>query len=403
MPAVVRYAVILACFLAPSASTWAGVYITAKQDPFPLPTAFDKVKYHLGDLTMLLDSVAKQTNKTTSLRQQLLDRVEKELEPRRKNGELSLLERVDLSGCYIRLGRHNEARSILAEVLDEGPKKVKDDAPERFLLLANLAAAYFDGNNELLGRAILKQKEALAAAPEKPPVPGWSPEQWAHYRIAERYFLRLLERRYAETVRAKAASWKAVDALFDNVRFVGEGGEYEAGKLSAESLHELPRDALPIVVQLLYWLPNDPRLYWLYGELLNADGQVNDAYKVLDDLVLNRSLGLVADLRQHRLVLKEAYRVPKDEEPAPPPEEAKPAKPTTTRDWRSLGTGFLAGLLVAAFGGLQLYIWLRRRRGTAAPSRSDRPLSSAALASAGRSEGIVTGDVGHMTAPRDHS
>ncbi len=400
MPAAIRHALVLACLLAPAGSTWGGVYITAEKAPFPLPTAFDKVKYHLGDLLMVDDRAQRPGTDPSkdSLRDKILKRVETELEPRRKSRELSLLERVDLSGCYIRLGRHNEARTLLTEVLDEGPQKVKDDAPERFLLLANLAAAYFDGNNELLGRALLKQKEAIAAAPDKPPVPGWTPEQWDHYRIAERYFLKLLERRYAESVRGKAANWKTVDALFDKVQFVGPSGEYEAGKLSAESLHELPRDALPIVVQLLYWLPNDSRLYWLYGELLNAEGQVNDAYSVLNDLVGNRGLGLVADLKRHRLVVKEAYRVPVEEEPTP-----EAPKPPWRADWRSVAYGALAGFLVAAFGGLQLYIWVRRRRGPAVPSGPGRAPSAAALAGAGRSEGIVADDHGHLTAPRDHS
>ena len=67
--------------------------------------------------------------------------------------------------------------------------------------------------------------------------------------------------------------------------------------------------------------------------------------------------------------------------------------------WRSLGTGFLAGLLVAAFGGLQFYIWLRRRQTpppTALPTRT-------AVAGAERSDGIMPGDPGHVAARRDHA
>ena len=371
MPAFLRRALALACFLLFGSPVWAGVYITTEKEPFPVPTALDKVKYHLGDLMMCLIAQNPGTKvPKDSLAEKLMERVKNELEPKHQRGELTLAERVDLSGCYIRLGKYEAARHLLNEVLDEGPNKVKDDAPELFLLRANLAASYFDGNNELLGRALLKQKEAINSAPEKPPLATWTAEQWTHYRIAEGYMLKLLEQRYAAAVRGKGGNWKTVDPLFDKVHFVGPSGEYDAGKIALDSLHELPRDALPIMVQLVYWCAGDSRLYWLYGEVLNAEGQVNDAYTVLNDLVDTRRLGLVADLKRHRLVLKEAYRVPKEEAPVVVPEEPKladdkqPASRTKpTRDWRSLGTGFLAGMLVAAFGGLQVYIW----RGAVAP------------------------------------
>jgi hypothetical protein len=394
-----RLALVLLSLLNPSAAVRAGVYVTTPREPFPVPTALDKVKNRLGTLMMLDDRAQKPEKEPSPERKELLKEVAR-LEARHQKGELSLPERVNLSAAYIRLGRNDRAVKLLREAVDEGPEQVKDDTPERFLLLANLAAAYNDGNIELLPRAIFEQEKALKAASARPPVADWTQEQWDHYRITEGYFLKLLKLRRGEG--RKAAMWKTVDALFDQVRFVGPSGEYEAGKVSAEELHALPRDALPIVAQLVYWLPADARLYWQYGEILNAEGQSNDASRVLDELRDLRGLGSIPELNNHRRVLKAAYRAPKEEEPVAPPDEPQPAKAAPARDWRSLGTGFLAGLLVAAFGGLQLYIWLRRRRGPGLPSRPEHS-PPAALAGAGRSEGIVPGDPGHVTAPRDHS
>src|SRR5262249_40876170 len=141
------------------------------------------------------------------------------------------------------------------------------------------------------------------------------------------------------------------DALFPKVRFVGPSGRYEAGVLVAESLHELPRDGLPIVLCLLTWNPTDPRLFWLYGELLNAEGQIHDAYLALDNLRYARRIG-TPELHQHRQILLEAVeRLPKDDgrggkamsKPSPPFDE-KPADKSKTNwlpDWKTLGAGFL--------------------------------------------------------------
>src|SRR5262249_4628765 len=66
------------------------------------------------------------------------------------------------------------------------------------------------------------------------------------------------------------------------LRFVAEGGEYAAGEIAARERAKLPTDALAAVQQLLLWFPEDTRLYWLLGELLNADGQVIEAAGILD-------------------------------------------------------------------------------------------------------------------------
>jgi hypothetical protein len=411
MPRLSRVAVVVVCLLVPCASVRAGVYVIASQkdtpllpmrDPFPVVTAEETVKSLVATLTMLDDAIAKRTEKTTTARADLIKEVETVLEPKLKKGELTPQDLVNLSAAYIRLRRYTRA----IPVLEDGLRQLKEDAPERFLLLANLAAAHH-GNNDLRN-ARNRQMAALAAAPAKPPVAAWSQERWDHYLIAERYYARLLERRAEEIERPSAVKSVSVDDLFPTVRFVGASGDYEPGRIAPQYLHELPRDALPIVVQLLFWLPTDPRLMWLYGELLNAEGRVNEAYFVMRDLIFSGSMG-GKEISDHRRILQGALvpakpEVTEDEVKAPPDQSNKPeGKPAATAgtDWRTLAIGFVAGLLVAAFGGLQLYLWLRRRVSARVSALHSAPPTN--FAAAGKAEGITPADPGHVTAPRDRS
>ncbi len=66
------------------------------------------------------------------------------------------------------------------------------------------------------------------------------------------------------------------------IRWIGPSGEYTAGSMDATERAKLPPDALAIVQQLVLWHPRDPRLYWLLGELLNLEGDVETAYTVID-------------------------------------------------------------------------------------------------------------------------
>jgi hypothetical protein len=95
-----------------------------------------------------------------------------------------------------------------------------------------------------------------------------------------------------------------VDDLFD-VRFVGDSGQYKAGNLAADQREKLPSDALAIVQQLLIWLPDDTRLYWLMGELLNAQGDLAGAYRVFDQCRGSRAFG-AKQLQEHRQIVQEA-------------------------------------------------------------------------------------------------
>ena len=99
-----------------------------------------------------------------------------------------------------------------------------------------------------------------------------------------------------------AVSPKKID---DPVRFVGGNGEYAAGSIAESEKKKLPADALAIVQQLVLWHPQDARLYWLLGELYNADGDIDTAAKILDHCSFNMGYSNPTLLR-HRQVLQQA-------------------------------------------------------------------------------------------------
>jgi hypothetical protein len=62
------------------------------------------------------------------------------------------------------------------------------------------------------------------------------------------------------------------------------------------------------VSQLLVWFPNDDRLYWQLGEIMNSIGAVPEAVKVFDELS-NKNLNGVREFKEHRRTLKESVDV----------------------------------------------------------------------------------------------
>jgi hypothetical protein len=185
--------------------------------------------------------------------------------------------------------------------------------------------------------------------------PGMTKEQLRWYREVERLQLRLALLRRAEAARQPAGSVRpadTVDALFGDreapLRFVGDSGQYEAGKLAAAEQKKLPKDALAMVQQLALWLPEDTRLYWLLGELWNAEGQNEEAYKVLDDCVYGRRYD-APELKDHRRILLEALKPP-------------PAPPSWFDPQRLVVVGAGAIAVIALLGYFQ-FREIRRRRG----------------------------------------
>lgn len=321
--------------------------------------------------------------------------------------DLSTNDRLTLGAAYVRLGRFDNAITALVAA-----------DPADFRVAADLAAAYA-GRGEL-DRAVAYEEQALEAWPSVQP--GWSTGQLLWYHRAETYQLKLFQLRQRE---AKAnpvpKPWDTMDALFDRPR--GPAAPYEAEIEPWKLWGDVPQDGYPIVAQLLVWSPNDDRLYWQLGELLNAGGNVQDAYQVLDELVNTRTASAVRDVQAHRRALKESLPVVaavkdtirgdpakfqtdihqilwavtprglllppvggdlaneaamaaradayvRNQKPQPPQPAAPAPAPAWWPDWKTLFVGFAAGLIVATLVALQ-WMEMRRRRARPAQPRTE--------------------------------
>jgi tetratricopeptide (TPR) repeat protein len=269
---------------------------------------------------------------------------------------LTVAEQVNLSADLIRLGQYEEAIRLLSWA-ERGERP-------RVLLLGNLATANQLAGNLDRARSALEQLQD--AWPQQ--WPGLGTEQLAWYRQVERYHLKLVRLRGREIQRlpGRRRLPDQVDALFgpvdSPVRFVSESGKYEPGRIAAAERKKLPGNAVAVVQQLLIWLPDDTRLYWLLGELLNAQGDVTDAATVLDDCMF-MPRGNFSDLVEHRRLLKEARPAEAAMDFLPQPAPA--AAPTTgwaPRTGQLVLVGTLAGLVVLLLGYLQVRELRRRRR-----------------------------------------
>ena len=320
----------------------------------------------------------------------------------RKVPDLTTIDRVNLGACYLRMNRPNDALRVLREA-DQN----------HFLVRANLAATYQSLNE--LGQAAAYQGQALAAWPSIQP--GWNSDELGWYRRVEGFYLKLLQFRLAERnanerqYNQPNRPWDKMDLLFEKP--LAGAGEYQAHEQSWKLWGDLPPDAYFVVSQLLVWFPNDDRLYWQLGEIMNTMGGVPEAVKVFDELS-NKNLNGVREFRDHRLTLKEsvgvanalatvsgrdAARFQRDckvflLEISPPGlllppggalaneagvaaaiqaidssrTDGSPARPLPRGwqlDWQPIFVGFAAGLIVAVLGALQWMEWRRRRHAAA--------------------------------------
>ena len=186
---------------------------------------------------------------------------------------MTVEDRINLSTYYIRLGKPEEATRVLEEV---------PQGQRNFMVLSNLAMA-----NQMAGRlerALPYLEEVIDKWPSA--WPGLTAKQLRFYRQAEWAHLYLLRSRSQETIRQPNKPVVTLDPIFPGVRFVGPGGRYEAGVMAPRELEKLPENALSLVMQLMLWLPSDSRLYWMLGEVFNADGDVPTSSYILDKLCL---------------------------------------------------------------------------------------------------------------------
>jgi tetratricopeptide (TPR) repeat protein len=347
----------------------AGVYNTDDPLPGPVvsesgvkPLSFSQFEDLLSSLIGIgIESPLGSKQSDSPKRKQYLARAE-ELQAKARTGRVIVQERVNWSAYLIRLRKYEEA----VEVLEPMARQER----RNFMVFANLATAH-----QLAGRldralGYLEQVKLLWPSSW----PGWTAQQVDWFRTAEKYHLELVKLRYRESAGRSAATTQLHEALDDlfHVRFVGESGGYEAGKLANQQRAKLPPDALAIIQQLVLWLPGDTRLYWQLGELYNANGDVEAAAKIFDDCVGNVRRFSAPDLRAHRLVVQEAK--PKASSPLVelgPDQATGSAANAPASDpsgsWlpnlrQLVIVGILAALAVVILGYFQIRELRRRRR-----------------------------------------
>jgi tetratricopeptide (TPR) repeat protein len=250
----------------------AGLYYSAEQIA-PLPSQW---RGYLLD-QRLLRSIAVKPAKGAAAnpaRQCYLQAAEK-LENASADRKLTADEQADLGALYIRLG--DAAKAITAL------RAAQRDHANHFAIAANLGTAWqMQGD---LGQAAAALEQAVKLAPGK-------------LQRAEEYHLKLVR------LRQKAEKTGGLDDLF-GIRFVGESGKLEPGKLAAAEKKKLPSDAGALLQQLGLWLPADGPVLWQMAELASALGDVRSGASMADGCVTEFGLG-DADLRQHRRAFREA-------------------------------------------------------------------------------------------------
>jgi tetratricopeptide (TPR) repeat protein len=282
----------------PKSPLQAGLYLPAvpTQGPEISPQGVKPLPFSLLRRDVLEDLLRignPQPPESTVRRQFLKGR--DELQAKQRRGPLSQEDQMNLSGYLIRLRQFQEAIDLLTPVATRECRN--------FMVFANLATAEQQAGH--LERAISHLEQAQDVWPSQ--WPDMTPEQLRWFQQVERYQLRLLRQRWAETRLGKPPA--GMDTLFTKdeqpIRYIGDSGHFEAGKIAPAERDKLPADALAILQQLLIWLPDDARLYWQMGELLNAMGDVSSAAIVFDDCVWRRRLD-DPELRQHRQIVAEA-------------------------------------------------------------------------------------------------
>jgi tetratricopeptide (TPR) repeat protein len=276
----------------------------------------------------------------------------RQLEEKVQNGSATMNDKVNLSAYLIRLGKVDEAIRLLEPMS-------RDRAQNNFMVSANLGTAYAISRDWRAAHDNIQQALDLWPRQEWP---GFTPEQLKWYRHAEEQQKKLIRLRWKEAGdRARPRQSESVDDLF-GVKFIGPSGQYEAGTLAAAEKEKLPADALAVIAQLLFWMPDDGRLHWLLAETLNAQGNIKGA-----ETVFNQCVGSVfrmkpPELREHRqgvmAAVAEAEAKAKADAEARAREQSASIWPDTSK---LLVVGGAAALVIVFLVFLQVRE-LRRRR-----------------------------------------
>lgn len=339
--------ILIAGLLCLLATGWAraGLYNTA-EPAIPLDEGVERFLVRLAGLRNYVVN-------NSAAREDYLAKVQ-QLRAKQAKQRLSAEELANLGAYLIRLQTTDRFRfhdwQEANEVLESGAAQY----PRDFHLLANLAMLhYLMGNLDLVPRVA---DQAITVAPD------------AESRRVEEYFRRLVELRAPERPNPEPP----LDRLFGGVRFVGDSGEWEIGRIAAAEKAKLPDGSVAaakrIVQHLLIASPSDGRLHWLLGELANADNDVRGAKAAFDAAVSNFNLS-TPELKLHRQRLivalepKEAPAVPVvppdifGDAPAAPPGSAW--NEMNWKGWLVVGAG---AAIILLFLVLQVREMIRRRK-----------------------------------------
>lgn len=353
-------ALIFALVFMATPAAQAGVYNTAEPDEGPLdPNYLGKFR---DTLLVLKTIAAPQVQVERPLRKRYV--LQADLFNTVDVAKLSAEQKLNFSAALIRRNRIADAIGLLIGATRQHP--------DVFLLQSNLATAYHlngdkgrarDTMADCLDRWPKDWKELSKSQQELLATLGWTPqpndrdpkrEPFVFHRDAEVYYLKLLKLRSREPKGADV-NFESVDALFD-VNFVGESGQFEPGKISKAEKAKLPREALDIVEQLLVWMPHDLRLFWLLGEVLNVQGDVESvkgARNIFDDLVYTYNVRAKSAMERRQILNNWTPPLQDDD-------QEKKVAPTPALDWRSLSIAFGVGVVVAFFARWQIQE-IRRR------------------------------------------
>ena len=341
---------------------WAGLYVSLEPLPIAVdpagkaqPLPFGQLQFTLAELAAVgkppLPGMA-----PTPERKAYLAARDRLLGGNTFTSRLTPEQTADLGAILIRLREYDPAITILRRATQQ----------ERPTFQSYTALAVLHLLRGEAHEALRVQQPALDIFPEQ--LPGATAAQTAWYRQLERtYFKRLivLRARERDPVSGKSPLPESVDDLF-GVRFVDEAGQYRPGQLAAAERQKLPADALAIVQQLVLWLPDDSRLYWLLGEVYAAQGDpasLQAAGKILDQCVDSRQFH-PKELGEHRRVVRELLaqqRLPDDSVDPTPPTPA-PSGQLLTWDARTISVIVGVGLVAVGLVALQVRQLVKRRR-----------------------------------------
>ena len=279
-------------FLGPSGQ--AGIYLPSDPNPFPAPSGFSQIRLSVGEYRSLLagKDPALGIPEKGSLREQILNRTA-ELEARLDTLKTPA-EMLEITGCWLRTGLGSKVIEYL------GKKRITGDDADSVLLLSHLAMAQAQ-DPALLPRAISTQEDVLERWPET--IKDWKYPKWRHFRRAEAALLALWRARHRENL---ASGGAPVPVKLDSVLGLDTleaRDNFKPGKPPKSAWDRLDPEAESLVVQLILWLPADSRLYWAFGEVLNAKGDTASAFKIMTELVEARQMSGVDPLFKHRAAL----------------------------------------------------------------------------------------------------